>query len=259
MSAQTKDRRVFIVTGSASGVGEATALGLARRGDRVVINCSKSVGEAERVAAACAGVGGEAIVVQANVAIDVDCQRLAKAALDKWGRIDGLVNNAGTTKFAPMHDLSALSADDFHAIYAVNTIGAYQMVRACEGALREARGSIVNVSSIASNQGRASSIAYAASKGALNAMTICLARSLGPAIRVNAVLPGFIETRWLQQGLGPDLYAKVRADYRAAAALDAVLSTDDVADAILWLLDAEKVTGQLMTVDAGRGVGAHPR
>ena len=259
MSAQAKDHRVFVVTGSASGVGEATAMQLAGRGDRVVINCSKSVGEAERVAAACAKAGGAAIVVQADVAVDADCRRLAQAALDKWGRIDGLVNNAGTTKFAPMHDLAALAADDFHAIYAVNTIGAYQMVRACEPALRESRGAVVNVSSIASNQGRGSSIAYAASKGALNAMTICLARALGPAIRVNAVLPGFIESRWLQQGLGPERYAKVRAEYCEQAALNAVLSPGDVADNIAWLLDAAKLTGQLVTLDAGRGIGRHPR
>jgi 3-oxoacyl-[acyl-carrier protein] reductase len=259
MIVRNADPKVYVVTGSASGVGEATAMQLARRGDRVVINCSKSVAEAERVAAACAQAGGEAIVVQADVAKDADCKRLAQTTFDEWGRIDGLVNNAGTTKFAPMHDLSALSADDFHAIYAVNTIGAYQMVRACEAALRESRGAVVNVSSIASNQGRASSIAYAASKGALNAMTICLARSLGPAIRVNAVLPGFIETRWLQQGLGAERYAKVRADYREQAALDAVLSPDDVAATICWLLDAEKLTGQLVTIDAGRGVGVHPR
>lgn len=246
--------RVYIVTGSASGVGAATALELARRGERVVINCSKSVAEAESVAAECAKAGGEVIVVRANVADDAGCRLLAKAAIDKWGRIDGLVNNAGTTRFAPMHDLSALSAEDFHKIYAVNTIGPYQMVRACEAALRESRGAVVNVSSIASYQGLGSSIAYAASKGALNAMTICLARSLGPAIRVNAVLPGFIEARWLQQGLG-DAYDKVRAGYCAQAALDTVLTPEDAAGTIVWLLDAAKITGQLVTIDAGKGIG----
>jgi 3-oxoacyl-[acyl-carrier protein] reductase len=133
------------------------------------------------------------------------------------------------------------------------------MVRACEPALRESRGAVVNVSSIASTQGRGSSFAYAASKGALNAITVCLARSLGPAIRVNAVLPGFIESRWLQNGLGPDRYAKVRAEYCEQAALDAVLSPDDVADTIAWLLDAAKLTGQFVTLDAGRGIGRHPR
>ena len=247
--------KVFIVTGSASGVGAATALQLARRGERVVINCSKSVAEAEGVAAECAKAGGEAIVVRADVAQDEDCRRLAQAAQDQWGRIDGLVNNAGTTKFAAMRDLSLLSAADFQNIYAVNTIGPYQMVRACEAALRAARGAIVNVSSIASNQGLASSIAYAASKGALNSMTICLARSLGPDIRVNAVLPGFIESRWLKEGFGPEMYEKVRAAYCAQAALGAVLVPDDVAAAIVSLLDTAKITGQLLTLDAGKGVG----
>ena len=248
------EKKVFVITGSASGVGAATALQLARRGERVVINCSKSVAEAEAVAAKCATAGGEAIVVQADVAKDEDCRRLAQAALTRWGRIDGLVNNAGTTKFASMQDLAALSADDFHNIYAVNTIGAYQMVRACEASLRESHGAVVNVSSIASNQGLGSSIAYAASKGALNAMTLCLARSLGPAIRVNAVLPGFIETRWLKQGLG-GAYDKVRAGYCAQAALGAVLTPEDAAETIIWLLDAAKITGQLVTIDAGKAIG----
>lgn len=236
-------------------MGEATALQLARRGGRIVINCSKSVAAAEDVAARCVQAGGEAIVVQADVAMDEDCRRLARTALGKWARIDGLVNNAGTTKFAAMSDLSLLSAEDFHKLYAVNTIGPYQMVRACEDALRAARGAIVNVSSIASRQGLASSIAYAASKGALNAMTICLARSLGPDIRVNAVLPGFIESRWLQEGFGPGLYEKVRAAYCAQAALGEVLVPDDVAETIVSLLDARKITGQLLTIDAGKGIG----
>ena len=248
------EKKVFVITGSASGVGAAAALQLARRGERVVINCSKSVAEAEAVAAKCATAGGEAIVVQADVAKDEDCRRLAQAALTRWGRIDGLVNNAGTARFASMQDLAALSADDFHNLYAVNTIGAYQMVRACETALRESRGAVVNVSSIASNQGVGSSIAYAASKGALNAMTLCLARSLGPAIRVNAVLPGFIETRWLKQGLG-GAYDKVRAGYCAQAALGAVLTPEDAAETIIWLLDAAKITGQLVTIDAGKAIG----
>jgi len=247
--------RVYIVTGSSSGVGASTALQLARRGDRVVINCSRSVAEAEAVAEACRQAGGEAIVVRADVASDDDCRGLARAALDKWGRIDGLVNNAGTTKFAAMRDLSLLSADDFHAIYAVNVIGAYQMVRACEAALRAARGAIVNVSSIASCQGVGSSMAYAASKGALNAMTLCLARSLGPDVRVNAVLPGFIESRWLQEGYGDGLYEKIRAAYRAQSALDAALVPEDVAGAIVYLLDAGKLTAQLLTIDAGKGIG----
>jgi 3-oxoacyl-[acyl-carrier protein] reductase len=248
------DREAFIVTGSSSGVGAATALLLARSGAGVAINFSRDRRPAEEVIAACLAAGGDAVPVQADVSSDADCRRLAAAALERWGRIDGLVNNAGTTKFASMRDLDALSADDFHRIYAVNVVGAYQMVRACIDALRATRGAVVNVSSIAGSMGIGSSHAYAASKGALNTLTLALARSLGPEIRVNAVLPGFIETRWLKQGLGPE-YDRVRAAYREKTPLDATLQPEDVAESIVSLLRARKVTGQLHTIDAGRGLG----
>jgi len=126
----------FIVTGSSTGVGAATAVQLARRGASVVVNYSKSAGEAEETAQACSKAGGSAIVVRADVSKDEDCKKLAEAAVAKWGRIDGLVNNAGTTKFASMRDLGGLSAEDFQRIYAVNVIAAYQMIRACESQLR---------------------------------------------------------------------------------------------------------------------------
>jgi 3-oxoacyl-[acyl-carrier protein] reductase len=247
---------VYIITGSARGVGAATAMALAKRGAAVAVNFSSSESEAERTAAECRALGGDAIAVQCDVAADADCRRLAAAALAKWGRIDGLVNNAGTTKFATMRDLDALSAEDFQRIYAVNLIGAFQMARACAQALRATHGAIVNVSSIASTMGLGSSIAYACTKGALNTLTICLARSLGPEIRVNALLPGFIETRWLQEGLGPERYAAAQAGYRAQSALQATLAPDEVADNIIWLLHAGKMTGQLVTLDAGKGVGS---
>jgi 3-oxoacyl-[acyl-carrier protein] reductase len=248
------ERQAFIVTGSSSGVGAATALALARQGSGVVVNFSRDAAPAEEVAHACVGGGGDALVVRADVAEDGDCRRLADAALSHWGRIDGLVNNAGTTKFASMRDLAALSADDFHRILAVNLIGPYQMVRACEPALRAARGAVVNVSSIAGSLGVGSSYAYASSKGALNALTLALARSLAPEIRVNAVLPGFTETRWLRQGLG-SAYESVRQSYCERSALATTLQPEDVAAAILALLQAKKVTGELHTIDAGRGLG----
>ena len=249
------ETKAFIVTGSSTGVGAATAVQLARRGACVVVNYSKSAGEAEETAQACAKAGGTAIVVRADVSKDEDCSKLAEAATAKWGRIDGLVNNAGTTKFASMRDLAALSADDFQRIYAVNVIAAYQMIRACEPRLRSSRGAVVNVSSIAGTMGIGSSVAYAASKGALNTMTLALARALGPGIRVNAVLPGFTETRWLKQGLGA-AYDGARDAYRAHSALADTMTPDEVAEAVVMLLFAKKITGQLLTVDAGRGIGA---
>jgi 3-oxoacyl-[acyl-carrier protein] reductase len=248
------DRAVYIVTGSSAGVGAATVLLLARRGAAVVVNCTKSAAEAEETAQRCVAAGGEAVVVKGDVSQDADCRRIAAAALDRWGRIDGLVNNAGTTRFAPMRKLDALEAADFQRIYAVNTIGAYQMIRACEAPLRAARGAVVNVSSISSTMGIGSSVAYACSKGALNSLTISLARALGPEIRVNAVLPGFIETRWLKQGLG-DAYEPAREAYRQQSALQATLAPEDVAEAIVSLLHARKITGQLQTIDAGRALG----
>jgi 3-oxoacyl-[acyl-carrier protein] reductase len=248
------ETKAFIVTGSSSGVGAATALLLAQRGAAVAINYSKSVAEAEETAQACTRAGGSAIVVRADVAKDEDCRKLAEAAVAKWGRVDGLVNNAGTTKFAPMRDLAALSADDFQRIYAVNVIAAYQMIRACEAKLREARGAVVNVSSIAGTMGIGSSVAYACSKGALNTMTLALARALGPDIRVNAVLPGFTETRWLKLGLGP-AYDRAREAYRAQSALADTMIPEEVAESVVTLLFAKKITGQLLTIDAGRGIG----
>ena len=248
-------RQAFIVTGSSSGVGAATALALARQGAGVAINFSREAAPAEEVARQCAAAGGDAVVVRADVAEDGDCRRLAAAALERWGRLDGLVNNAGTTRFAAMRNLAALSAEDFHHIYAVNLIGPYQMIRACEPALRAARGAVVNVSSIAGSLGIGSSHAYACSKGALNTLTVSLARALAPDIRVNAVLPGFTETRWLKEGLGPE-YERVRAAWCEKAVLGTTMMAEDVAAAIVSLLHATKVTGQLHTIDAGRGLGS---
>lgn len=253
-SSQMREIKAFVVTGSSSGVGAATAVELARRGWAVVINCSKSQTEADETAQACVRAGGEAVVVRGDVAQDADCRRLAAAALDKWGRLDGLVNNAGTTKFAPMRNLEALSAEDFQRIYSVNLIAAYQMIRACEGPLRTARGAVVNVSSIAGTMGIGSSIAYACSKGALNTLTLALARALGPEIRVNAVLPGFTETRWLKQGLG-EQYARAKAGYCEQSALGTTLTPEEVAASIVALLESRKITGQLLTIDAGRSIG----
>lgn len=247
-----------IVTGSSSGVGAATALMLAKEGASVLVNYSKSLEPAQMVVDQCRKLGADAFVVSANVANDDDCKALAAAAMQRWGRIDFLVNNAGTTKFVAATNLAGLSAQDFHDIYSVNTIGAFQMVRACEVALRASHGAVVNVSSIASQEGLGSCIAYAASKGALNTLTTSLARVMGTEVRVNAVLPGFIETGWLKAGMGA-AYDANRDHYKATAALGEVLTPDDVADTIMYLLGAAKVTGQHLRVDGGRAVGRLPR
>jgi 3-oxoacyl-[acyl-carrier protein] reductase len=251
---------VCIVTGSATGIGGACALDLAQRGARVVINYTKSEAEAKATLAECEKFGAEALLVQANVAVDADCRRMAQAALDKWGRIDALVNNAGTTKVAFNHaDLNALQAQDFHDIYAVNVIGPFQMIRAVEPAMRkQGQGAIVNVSSIAGVMGNGTSVAYAASKGALNTMTLSLARALGPEIRVNAVCPGFVETRWLQGAFG-ERYEARRAKVASQNPLQKTSTPGDISRAIIWLLEgADLVTGEFIIIDGGAHLGAVP-
>jgi 3-oxoacyl-[acyl-carrier protein] reductase len=251
---------VCIVTGSATGIGAACAIDLAKKGARVVINYTKSEADAKATAAECERLGAEALLVQANVAVDADCQRMAQAALDKWGRIDALVNNAGTTKVAFDHaNLNALQAQDFHDIYAVNVVGAFQMIRAVEPAMRrQGQGAIVNVSSIAGVMGTGTSVAYAASKGALNTMTLSLARVLGPQIRVNAVCPGFVETRWLKGALG-ERYETQRSKVAERIPLQKTCTPEDVSRAIVWLLEgADLVTGEHIIVDGGMHLGGAP-
>ena len=251
-----QERKVCIVTGSSSGIGAATARLYAQRGWNVVVNFSRDEAPAQAVAAECRALGAEALVVRADIASDADCRRLAAEAEQRLGRADVLVNNAGTTKFVPARDLDGLDAADFHDIYAVNVIGAYQMVRALQPMLARHSGAIVNVSSIASMMGTGSSLAYMASKGALNALTAGLARALAPAIRVNAIAPGLVETPWLQKGLGAERYAQTVQGYRGRAALDAVIAPEDVAEAA-WFLGASaaKTTGEVLLLDAGLRLG----
>ena len=250
---------VCIVTGSASGIGAATAVMLAGRGARVVVNYSKSEEAARATQAACAAAGAETLLVKADVAQDGDCRGLAQAAVDKWGRIDALVNNAGATKFANHANLDALTAEDFQRIYAVNVIGTYQMVRACAPAMKKTgRAAVVNVSSIAGKNGMGSSMAYAASKGALNTLTMSLARVLGPEIRVNAVCPGMVDSKWLREGYGAR-YAAIEARYRSGTPLGRPCTPEDVAAVIVWLIEgADLITGDTIMVDSGMHMGLIP-
>jgi len=251
------ERKVCVVTGSSSGIGAATARLYAERGWNVVINYSREAAPAEAVATECRALGqalgAEVMVCQANVAEDADCRALAAAVQARWGRCDVLVNNAGTTKFVHARNLDGLDAEDFQRIYAVNVVGAFQMVRALEPLLRQSpSAAVVNMSSIASVTGLGSSVAYAASKGALNTLTMALARALGPAIRVNAIGPGLVETPWLQNGMGAERYAASVAGYKARAALAEIIQPEDVARAAWYLgVDAIKTTGEFLAVDAG--------
>ncbi len=246
--------KAAIVTGSSSGIGAAVALGLARRGANVVVNYSRSEAEAETVAAAVKSAGAEVRVVKGNVALDADCKRLAAAALDAWGRIDILVNCAGITKFVGHGDLDGLSAEDFANIYAVNVIGPFQMIRACRTALAaHGEGAVVNISSIAGIEGVGSSVAYAASKGALNTMTLSLARALAPAIRVNAICPGFVSTSWFSKSFPPEVLEKVLAGQKESTPLKRVADGAEIAKSVIFMAspDSRHITGETLLVDGG--------
>ncbi len=257
------DGKIVLITGSATGLGAAMAIGAAKRGAKaVILNCTKSLKEAEATADEVRKASAEVSIAQGDVSDDEACRTVAAAAA-KHGRLDALVNNAGTTKQVPNHgDLDGLSKDDFLRIYAVNVVGPFQMIRACRPLLEQSgRGAVLNISSIAGVKGIGSSVAYAASKGALNTMTLSLARALAPKIRVNALCPGFIDTRWFMDAFGEDLTARIRENVAKTTPLQAASKPEDIADAGLFFVsDASRhVTGETLLVDAGLHLAGQPR
>lgn len=253
--------KVAIVTGSATGLGAAVALQLADKGCNVVINYTKSETEAKETLAACEAKGVEALLAQGDVGEDADCRRIVDETVKKWGRVDVLVNNAGGTKFANHAELDELNAEDFLWIYKVNVVGAYQMIRACAPHMKEAgKGSVVNVSSIAGVTGIGSSVAYAASKGALNTMTLSLARSLAPKIRVNAVCPGFIGTRWFSDRFGQQTFEGIKRQQEETTPLARAGTPEDIATAVVFFCGegSDHITGETLITDAGMHLGFAP-
>ena len=245
---------VAIVTGSAAGVGAATARLFATKGWNVVVNYSRSEDDAKETQAACQAEGVETLMVKADISDDNECRRLVEETIEKWGRVDALVNNAGTTKYVSHDDLEGLTPEDFERIFRVNVFGVYQMTRAVTPHMKAAgQGAVVNISSIAGVYGQGSSVAYAASKGAVNTMTYSLARALAPEIRVNAICPGFITGRWQEAGMGgTDKYEARIAQVEETTPLRRANTPEDIAEAILWFVDGARwVTGETLLVDAG--------
>jgi 3-oxoacyl-[acyl-carrier protein] reductase len=253
---KTSQRPVAIVTGSATGVGAATALLLAQRGWNVVINYTRSEKEARETQGACESHGADTLVLRGDVSQDADCKAMVAAAASRWERIDALVNNAGTSVFGDAAAWDNIDADVFQRVIGVNALGMFQMVRACLPHLKAARGAIVNVSSVAGALGIGSSVPYVASKGAMNSMTLHFARQLAPEIRVNAVCPALITSRWFDQGLGPGGLDKAIAATEKHTPLQRPSTPEDVADAIVWLVcGAKTVTGELLMIDGGTHLG----
>jgi 3-oxoacyl-[acyl-carrier protein] reductase len=252
---------VAIVTGSATGIGAETAKRLASKGCRVVVNYTKSRDEAEATAEDCRRLGSDAMTHAADVSSDEACRGMVAAAAQRWGRIDVLVNSAGRTKGARPGDLGALNAADFLDIYSVNCIGAYQMIRAVVPHMRKSgNGAIVNVSALGSLNGEGSSIAYAASKGALNSLTISLARQLAPTIRVNAVCPGFVATRWMKNLLGEQRFNERVIEQAKIMPVGKTAYAEHIAEMICWFIDGpDLITGEVLPIDYGSRFGTLSR
>lgn len=236
--------RVVVVTGSSSGIGEAVARRFAAAGASVVVNSVRSVEAGRAVAESLP----DACYLQADVTEPGDPERLVEAAVERWGRVDALVNNAGTTAVIPHHDLAAATVEVWRRIFEVNVFGTWAMTMAALPALRRQHGAVVNVTSLAALRPMGSSIPYASSKAALNHQTVLLAKVLGPEVRVNAVAPGLIDTPWTAD------WDTVRDGYRQIAPMRRTGRPDDVAEIVLAVATSTFMTGQVVPVDGGMSI-----
>jgi ketoreductase RED2 len=231
---------VAIVTGSTSGIGEATARSLHAEGYRLVVNSARSIEAGHALAEEL-----DAEYVRADVAKESEAQALVSRALEKWGRADVVVNCAGRTVQVPFEDLESINSQLFEGILSTNLIGAWNVTRAAAPTLRKHGGVIVNVTSLAGVRPLGSSIPYAVSKAGLNHMTLLLARGLAPTVRVNAIAAGLIETPFIAER------QEARMDWLERSPLRRIGSPEEIAQACLFLIAAEYITGEILIVDGG--------
>ena len=246
------EKRAALVTGSASGIGAAAALALAEAGYDIAINYSKSEARARETAARCEAAGATAIVVGADVSAEAEVVAMIAACESEFGRLDVLINNAGTTVETPPGKIDEVDLDAWDRVFAVNVRGLFQVSRAAAALLRKSDNAcIVNTCSIAGLRPGPQPFPYAASKAAVANLTQTLAGALGPEIRVNAVAPGWIEGEWMERTLAEN-YDGLMARRAKYTPLKRCATTRDVAEVMLSLIESNRfVTGQIVVVDGG--------
>lgn len=244
-------KNVALITGGGTGIGRATALLLASQGANIAVNFNRSENEAQQTVVEIQELGRRAVAIRADVSDEVAVGKMIQQVGEEFGRLDVLVNNAATTEMVPYTDLDKMTAELWDRIMAVNVKGTFFCCRDAMPWLRaNGDGQIVNVSSIAGLTGLGSSIAYAASKAAVINMTRALAASQAPDVRVNAVAPGVVETRWVQG------WEKYTDPHRERTPMKRHAQPDDIATTILGLVLNPFITGQTITIDGGRTLGA---
>lgn len=254
-SPDAKSRPVCLITGSATGIGAACARAFARQGWDVGVTYldADTRTSAQAVAVECLAYGARAVLVELDVTSDESCLAAVASITQRFGQLDALVNCAGTTRFIPHAELDALPESEFMRTYDVNLVGTFRMIRASRDALTASgRGAVVNFSSIAGTAGLGSSVAYAASKGAVNTLTLSLARALAPHIRVNAIAPAYVSGGLPSRVLDGERLAAVEQHYIETQALKRLLNTDEVAALAFFLAaSAPGITGEVIRMDNG--------
>lgn len=247
----TATRRVALITGAASGIGRATAVALAEAGFDVIVNYSRSEQAARQTASLAQSKGAKTLLFACNVSQDSAVRKMLAAVEQEFGRLDALVNNAGTTTDVKPYDLDALTADEWDRVFAVNVRGVFQVTRAAVPLLKKAGGSVVNTASIVGLRPGPQPLPYAASKAAVVSLTKLLALNLGPEVRVNAVAPGWVQGDWMMRML-KDKYDDLLARRAKNTPLRRCVTPENVAEVIVNLIVSNRlVNGEVVVVDGG--------
>ncbi len=244
-------RKAALVTGAATGIGAAAVAALARAGFDVALNYSASEAAARETAARAEKLGARTLLVRCDVSNEAGVRAMLKNVERAFGRLDVLVNNAGTTAAWKPKDLDTLSLEEWDRVFAVNVRGLFQVTRAAVPLLRQSKGCVVNTASIVGLRPGPQPLPYAASKAAVVNLTKTLAWNLGPDIRVNAVAPGWMEGDWMKRML-KDKYDDLMEKRAKATPLRRVVTADDVAETMMSLIQSNRfVTGEVIVIDGG--------